>query len=296
MSISGCTSRTGRISTWLPGRNATAPLRSTVKPPLTRPKITPSTRLPAANSSSSLSQAASRRARSRDSIASPWLFSTRSTNTSTSSPTWSSAFWPGAGANSRSGTRPSDLRPTSITTMSFSMAVTVPLTTRPSKPWSSPPSVSFKSAAKSSRVGNAAVAISWECPSIIVPAVRLSPEVFSRTAARTEYPGSTQGQRRAEGLAHNAKRARQRCGLSRPLRAILREHRSQDDCHIAPPKGGGKRASDRNKRLVASICRPDRPLGRRRDGGRDWGGCRRPAADDRRSGAGDRRRGATKDA
>ena len=32
-------SRTGRISTWLPGRNATAPLRSTVKPPLTRPKI-----------------------------------------------------------------------------------------------------------------------------------------------------------------------------------------------------------------------------------------------------------------
>ncbi len=33
MSISGCTSRTGRISTWLPGRNATAPFRSTVKRP-----------------------------------------------------------------------------------------------------------------------------------------------------------------------------------------------------------------------------------------------------------------------
>ena len=42
-----------------------------MKPPLTRPKITPSTRLPASNSFSSLSQAASRRARSRDSIASP---------------------------------------------------------------------------------------------------------------------------------------------------------------------------------------------------------------------------------
>ena len=37
-------SRTGRISTWLPGRNATAPLRSTVNPPLTRPKIMPVTR------------------------------------------------------------------------------------------------------------------------------------------------------------------------------------------------------------------------------------------------------------
>ena len=41
---SGVMSRTGRISTWLPGRNATAPLRSTVKPPLTRPKIMPVTR------------------------------------------------------------------------------------------------------------------------------------------------------------------------------------------------------------------------------------------------------------
>ena len=70
-SISGPTSRTGRMSTWLPGRKATAPPRSTVKPPLTRPKITPSTRLPASNSFSSLSHAASRRARSRDSIASP---------------------------------------------------------------------------------------------------------------------------------------------------------------------------------------------------------------------------------
>ena len=39
MPSSGVMSRTGRISTWLPGRNATAPLRSTVKPPLTRPKI-----------------------------------------------------------------------------------------------------------------------------------------------------------------------------------------------------------------------------------------------------------------
>ena len=152
MSISGVTSRTGRISTWLPGKKATAPERSTVKPPLTRPKITPSTRADSVNSASSLSHAASRRARSRLSIASPFEFSTRSTNTSTSSPTLRSAFWPGA-ANSRSGTRPSDLRPTSMTAMSFSIAVIMPLTTRPSKPWSSPPSDSLRSAAKSSRVG-----------------------------------------------------------------------------------------------------------------------------------------------
>ena len=36
-------SRTGRTSTWLPGKNATAPSRSTVNPPFTRPKIAPST-------------------------------------------------------------------------------------------------------------------------------------------------------------------------------------------------------------------------------------------------------------
>ncbi len=42
--ISGVTSRTGRMSTCEPGRKATAPPRSTVKPPFTRPKITPLTR------------------------------------------------------------------------------------------------------------------------------------------------------------------------------------------------------------------------------------------------------------
>ncbi len=41
--ISGVTSRTGRMSTWLRGRKATAPSRSTVKPPLTWLKITPVT-------------------------------------------------------------------------------------------------------------------------------------------------------------------------------------------------------------------------------------------------------------
>ena len=41
--ISGPTSRTGRMSTWVPGRKAEAPPRSTVKPPFTRPKMAPST-------------------------------------------------------------------------------------------------------------------------------------------------------------------------------------------------------------------------------------------------------------
>ena len=41
--ISGVTSRTGRMSTWLRGRKATAPSRSTVKPPLTWLKMTPLT-------------------------------------------------------------------------------------------------------------------------------------------------------------------------------------------------------------------------------------------------------------
>src|SRR4029079_3742004 len=75
-----------------------------------------------------------------------------------SSPTLSSAFWPGA-ANSRSGTRPSLFRPTSITAMSFSMPVTVPFTTLPSKVSFSPPRLLLRSSAKSSRVGNVVVAI-----------------------------------------------------------------------------------------------------------------------------------------
>ena len=44
MLSNGVTSRIGRISTCEPGRKATAPSRATVKPPLTRPKMTPCTR------------------------------------------------------------------------------------------------------------------------------------------------------------------------------------------------------------------------------------------------------------
>ena len=69
-----------------------------------------------------------------------------------------SAFWPGM-ANSRRATRPSHFSPTSITAMSFSMPVTMPFTTLPSKVSFSPPRLSLRRASKSSRVGNAVVAM-----------------------------------------------------------------------------------------------------------------------------------------
>src|SRR5579885_2377722 len=142
---SGVMSRTGRMSTWLPGRNATAPDRSTVKPPLTRPKMTPVTRSLAWKFFSSWVHASSRRAFSRESWASPFLSSMRSRNTSTMSPTRTSGSLPPA-ANSLSGTRPSDLRPTSISAASFSTAMTRPLTTVPSRPFWTPSDSSSRAA------------------------------------------------------------------------------------------------------------------------------------------------------
>ena len=95
--ISGPTSRTGRMSTWLPGRKATAPPRSTVKPPLTRPKIAPMTRsFCSLKRFSRRVQASSRRALSRDRTASPCCSPSRSRKTSTLSPTLTSGGWPPA--------------------------------------------------------------------------------------------------------------------------------------------------------------------------------------------------------
>ena len=109
--ISGPTSRTGRMSTWLPGRNATAPPRSTVKPPLTRPKIAPVTRSFVSNAFSRRVQASSRRAFSRLTARLRRACSpSRSRKTSTVSPTLISAALPPAAANSLSATRPSDLQ------------------------------------------------------------------------------------------------------------------------------------------------------------------------------------------
>ena len=108
MPIKGPASRTGRTSTCEPGKNATAPPKSTVKPPLTRPNIAPSTRSSDACAFSKRSHASSRRAFSREITASPRWFSTRSRNTSTVSPTSISGAWPGF-ANSLRSIRPSIL-------------------------------------------------------------------------------------------------------------------------------------------------------------------------------------------
>src|SRR5690625_3656425 len=91
-------------------------------------------------------------------MASPFLSSIRSRKTSTVSPTFSSASSP-ALANSRSGMRPSDLRPTSTTTASLSIATTRPRSTLPSR-LSAPPRLSSSRAAKDSLTcGSAAI---WE--------------------------------------------------------------------------------------------------------------------------------------
>ena len=125
-------SRTGRISTWLPGRNATAPARSTVKPPLTRPKIIPLTRSWFSKAFSRTVQASSRRALSRERITTPLRSSNRSTKTSTSSPILT-LISPSAPRNSRIGTVPSDFKPTSTMAKSFSTETTLPVTTLPNR-------------------------------------------------------------------------------------------------------------------------------------------------------------------
>src|SRR6187455_1798498 len=104
---------------------------------------------------SSTVQASSRRAFSRDSTASPSLFSMRSTKILTVSPSLTSGAPPPL-ANSLRAMRPSDLRPTSTTTKSLAMRTMVPLTTVPSK-LDEPPSDSSRSAA------NSALAASFGC-------------------------------------------------------------------------------------------------------------------------------------
>src|SRR5205807_2035525 len=161
---SGPMSRTGRISTWLPGRNATAPLRSTVNPPFTRPKMTPVTRSLPWKFFSRRVQASSRRAFSRDSEASPFLSSMRSRKTSTMSPTWISGSLPAA-VNSFSATRPSDLRPTSMRAASFSIEMTRPLTTVPSRLLATPIDSSSREAKFSFGLSSAvSVATAIPCP------------------------------------------------------------------------------------------------------------------------------------
>ena len=85
--IIGEISLTGRISTCDPGKKATAPSRSTINPPFTRPNITPLTRSVELNLVSSSAQDSSRRAFSRLKRTIPSRSSKRSTKMSIVSPT-----------------------------------------------------------------------------------------------------------------------------------------------------------------------------------------------------------------
>src|SRR5215510_814860 len=95
------------------------------------------------------------------------------------SPTLISCFCPGA-ANSLSATRPSDFRPTSTRTNSFSIPTTVPFSTLPSRPELAP-RVSSSSAANDSDCGfsfRADLAIRVESFHCYFPANRLCPAVW----------------------------------------------------------------------------------------------------------------------
>ena len=142
MPINGVMSLIGRISICEPGRNAMAPLRSTVKPPLTRPKITPFTLSLLFIIFSRSCHTSSRRAFSRDRTMLPSLSSYLSTKTSTTSPTFNSSFLP----NSRKGMRPSDFKPTSTVAKSSVKRMIVPFMTVPTMPL--PPNCSFSRSSK----------------------------------------------------------------------------------------------------------------------------------------------------
>ncbi len=94
-----------------------------MKPPFTRPKITPSTRLPAGEFALELVPGgfAAGAVAAQHGLAIAVLDAVDIDFDCRRRPC-SSAFWPGA-ANSRSGTRPSIFRPTSMTARSFSIAV-----------------------------------------------------------------------------------------------------------------------------------------------------------------------------
>src|SRR5882757_3412890 len=110
-------SRTGRTSTSEPGRNARTLSISTVKPPLTRPVITPTTIWESLNAVSRRVQVRARLAFSRERRVSPVPSSTESNATSTSSPGLTSTS-PRSFLNCSRGMTASDLRPTLTMTTS----------------------------------------------------------------------------------------------------------------------------------------------------------------------------------
>ena len=99
--------RTGRRSTWEPGRNALTPM-STVSPPLTRLEMMPSTSSPRSVASSISSQIFSFSALSLESWTRPCSSSSSSTYTETLWPSLASTL-PSTPMNSSRGICPSDL-------------------------------------------------------------------------------------------------------------------------------------------------------------------------------------------
>ena len=124
------TSRTGRMSTKEPGRNARIGPISTVKPPFTLPEIIPFTISSSSKAFSSSPQTSARLAFSRDRRVKPMPSSMASTATSTSSPSAISSS-PASLMNSSRAIMPSDFRPALTVTQSLSMDTTVPLMMEP---------------------------------------------------------------------------------------------------------------------------------------------------------------------
>ena len=150
-------------------------------------------------------------------------------------------------ANSLSATRPSLFRPTSMTALSFSIAVMVPLTTRPSKPpLAAPPSDSSSSAAKSSRVGLVAI-IRASC--IYVP----GQAVVSAGLSSTNRPMRAVGQK-----GPNRPRRRMRTKASLPAKARA-DRRRLGGWAGKGKENGGRRASGMT--VLANCLGPYLPLG-----------------------------------
>jgi len=125
-------SRTGRTSTSEPGRNARTFSISTVKPPLTRPVITPVTISDLLNASSRRVQVRARLAFSRERRVSPVPSSTESSATSTWSPALTSTS-PRSFLNWSRGMTASDFSPTLTMTTSLVTSTTSPVRIMPGR-------------------------------------------------------------------------------------------------------------------------------------------------------------------
>ena len=119
---------TRRRAIWLPGRNASTPIRSTTTPPLIFLMRVPSTASSFSNDVRIFSQTRMKSAFFFDKITAPCSSSRLSRNTSTSSPGLTSSM----DLNSSTATAPSDLKPTSRITCDSVIRMTLERTISPS--------------------------------------------------------------------------------------------------------------------------------------------------------------------